>query len=100
MNPRCCRFVGIQSWNPYVTSPYVWHLQHPDYYPYYRLIGGAWKNVASVYGPFATAIQRFAASIGETLRCRCAMPALRGRLLRVPGTISIAGSSIACRISP
>jgi hypothetical protein len=50
--------------NPYTTSPQAWLNQHPGFAPYWLLIGGSWKNQASVYGPIATAIQRFAATIG------------------------------------
>ena len=50
--------------NPYLTSPQAWLRHHHNYYPYLRLIGSSWTKQASVYGPFATAIQRFAASIG------------------------------------
>jgi hypothetical protein len=56
--------ITAQGGNPYTTSPYAWLAHHPGYYPYYRLIGSVWTKQASVYGPFATAIQRFAASIG------------------------------------
>ena len=56
--------IAAQGGNPYVTSPHAWLLQHPGYQPYYGLIGVAWTHQVSVYGPFATAIQRFAASIG------------------------------------
>jgi hypothetical protein len=50
--------------NPYTTSPSAWYAQHPGFAPYWQLIGGSWKNQPSVYGPIATAIQRFAATIG------------------------------------
>jgi hypothetical protein len=50
--------------NPYVSSPASWVANHHGYRPYFDLVGGAWTKVSSVYGPFATAIQRFAASIG------------------------------------
>ena len=56
--------IAAQGGNPYVTSPQAWLHLHPGYFPYYRLIGASWKAEPSVYGPFATAIQRFAASIG------------------------------------
>jgi len=55
--------IAAQGGNPYVSAPHAW-LHHPGYEQYYRLVGSAWTKVASVYGPFATAIQRFAASIG------------------------------------
>ena len=50
--------------NPYTTSPEAWLHSHAGFRPYWALIGGSWKNQPSVYGPFATAIQRFAATIG------------------------------------
>jgi len=56
--------IAAQGGNPYVSTPAGWLLHHPGDGGYYRLVGGAWTHVASVYGPFATAIQRFAASIG------------------------------------
>jgi hypothetical protein len=56
--------IAAQGGNPYVTSPYAWLQTHPGYFPYYKLIGASWFKQPSVYGPFATAIQRFAASIG------------------------------------
>ena len=56
--------IAAQGGNPYVSTPAGWLLHHPGGKGYYRLVGGAWTHVASVYGPFATAIQRFAASIG------------------------------------
>jgi hypothetical protein len=55
--------IAAQGGNPYVSTPAFW-LAHHDGYQYLDLVGGAWKHVASVYGPFATAIQKFAASIG------------------------------------
>jgi hypothetical protein len=55
--------IAAQGGNPYVSSPTAW-LAHPGYRQYWDLVGGAWTHVASVYGPFATAIQKFAASIG------------------------------------
>jgi len=56
--------IAAQGGNPYVSSPAAWLLSHPGDAQYYRLVGGAWTKQPSVYGPFATAIQRFAASIG------------------------------------
>jgi hypothetical protein len=56
--------ISAQGGNPYVSTPASWLLHHPGDTGYYRLVGEAWTNVASVYGPVATAIQRFAASIG------------------------------------
>jgi hypothetical protein len=56
--------ISAQGGNPYVSTPAGWLLHHAGDQRYYRLVGQAWTHVASVYGPFATAIQRFAASIG------------------------------------
>jgi len=56
--------ISAQGGNPYVSTPAAWLHHHPGDYGYFRLVGEAWTHVASVYGPFATAIQRFAASIG------------------------------------
>jgi hypothetical protein len=58
--------IAAQGGNPYVSTPAAWlHLQHhPGDKGYFRIVGEAWTHVASVYGPVATAIQRFAASIG------------------------------------
>jgi hypothetical protein len=56
--------ITAQGGNPYVSSPAAWLRHHPGDHGYFRLVGLAWTHVASVYGPFATAIQRFAASIG------------------------------------
>jgi hypothetical protein len=47
--------------NPYTTSPAAWLGARS---PYYHVVGALWKHQPSVYGPFATAIQSFAASIG------------------------------------
>ena len=55
--------IAAQGGNPYVSSPKAW-LPYHDGGQYLRLVGGAWTKVSSVYGPFATAIQKFAASIG------------------------------------
>jgi hypothetical protein len=46
--------------NPYVTSPA--HALHPSHY--LAVVGTVWRNQVSVYGPIATWVQRFAASIG------------------------------------
>ncbi len=46
--------------NPYTTSP-AQALQHTQYLP---LVGTVWKSQVSVYGPIATWVQRFAATIG------------------------------------
>jgi hypothetical protein len=56
--------IAAQGGNPYVSSPASWLAHHPGGHQYLNLVGEAWKTVASVYGPFATAIQKFAASIG------------------------------------
>ena len=56
--------IAAQGGNPYVTSPQAWLAHHSSYLPYFKLIGASWTRQVSVYGPFATAIQRFAASIG------------------------------------
>jgi len=46
--------------NPYTTSP-AQALQHSQYLP---LVGHVWRTQVSVYGPIATWVQKFAASIG------------------------------------
>jgi hypothetical protein len=46
--------------NPYTASPAV-VLRHTAYY---NVIGYVWKHQVSVYGPIATWLQRFAATIG------------------------------------
>jgi hypothetical protein len=51
--------------NPYTTSPKRWLHLHPGFLPYYHVVGVLWQKQASVYGPVATAIQSFAASIGR-----------------------------------
>jgi hypothetical protein len=48
--------------DPYTHSPRYWLGGHSAYYHY---IGGNWRKQPSVYGPFATLIQSFAASIGR-----------------------------------
>jgi hypothetical protein len=45
--------------NPYITSP-----QALGDHAYTVVVGSAWKGQLSVYGPFATLVQRFAAWIG------------------------------------
>jgi hypothetical protein len=53
--------------NPYETSPAAFLAQHPaSYHAYYQVIGSVWKTQPSVYGPIATAVQHFAATIGGT----------------------------------
>ena len=47
--------------NPYTTNPTAWLGPHSAYT---YVVGAVWKRQPSVYGPFATAIQRFAALIG------------------------------------
>ena len=56
--------IADQGGNPYLTSPATWLAHHRGYLPYYKLMGGPWTKQLSVYGPLATAVQRFAASIG------------------------------------
>jgi hypothetical protein len=46
--------------NPYTTNP-AQALQHTQYL---QIVGTAWRQQVSVYGPIATWLQRFAASIG------------------------------------
>jgi hypothetical protein len=52
--------IAAQGGNPYITNPHAWG--DPAYN---HIVGTMWKTQASVYGPFATAIQAFAASIGR-----------------------------------
>ncbi len=47
--------------NPYTTNPMAWLGASS---PYTQVVGSAWKRQPSVYGPFATVLQRFAALIG------------------------------------
>ena len=47
--------------NPYTTGPQAFLGPHN---PYTQAVGTLWKTQPSVYGPFATVIQSFAASIG------------------------------------
>jgi hypothetical protein len=51
--------IASQGGNPYTTSPLAWG-DHAYSYP----VGTIWKQTPSVYGPVATVIQAFAASIG------------------------------------
>ena len=53
--------IASQGGNPYATSPAAWFGAHSLYY---HVVGALWKHQPSVYGPFATAIQSLAASIG------------------------------------
>jgi hypothetical protein len=47
--------------NPYQISPLKGLGTHSQYY---QVIGDVWRKTPSVYGPVATAVQRFAATIG------------------------------------
>ena len=51
--------IAAQGGNPYTTNPQAWGDSAYSY-----AVGALWKKQPSVYGPVATAIQRFAASIG------------------------------------
>ncbi len=51
--------------NPYTTNPLAFLGGHS---PYTQVVGTMWKAQPSVYGPFATVIQSFAASIGHAER--------------------------------
>ena len=51
--------IAAQGGNPYTTNPLAW-----GDYAYSHVVSATWQTQPSVYGPFATAIQRFAASIG------------------------------------
>jgi hypothetical protein len=51
--------IAAQGGVPYTTNPQAW-----GDYAYWHVVGTMWKTQSSVYGPFATAIQSFAASIG------------------------------------
>jgi hypothetical protein len=51
--------IAAQGGNPYTTNPQAWGDT-----AYTNVVGTVWKKQPSVYGPFATVIQRFAASIG------------------------------------
>ena len=53
--------ITAQGGNPYTTTPLAWFGRHSEYF---KVVGWAWKRQPSVYGPVATAVQRFAASIG------------------------------------
>ena len=52
--------IASQGGNPYLTNPQAW-----GDFAYTHLVGTMWKSQSSVYGPFATLIQHFAASIGR-----------------------------------
>ncbi len=51
--------ITAQGGNPYTTNPQAW-----GDFAYTHVVGAIWKKQPSVYGPIATVIQRFAASIG------------------------------------
>ena len=51
--------IAARGGNPYTTNPQAWGDSAYSY-----AVGALWKRQPSVYGPVATAIQRFAASIG------------------------------------
>jgi hypothetical protein len=51
--------IASQGGNPYTLSPHAWGDA-----AYTHQVGALWKNQPSVYGPLATLIQSFAASIG------------------------------------
>jgi hypothetical protein len=53
--------IAAQGGNPYITNPQAWG--DPAYT---HIVGTMWKAQPSVYGPVATAIQAFAASIGRS----------------------------------
>jgi hypothetical protein len=53
--------IAAQGRNPYTISPLAWLGRHSAYT---HVIGTVWKTQRSVYGPFATLVQKFAASIG------------------------------------
>ncbi len=54
--------ITAQGGNPYLTNPLAWLGAHS---PYTLSVGDMWKSQSSVYGPFATLIQWFAATIGR-----------------------------------
>jgi hypothetical protein len=51
--------IAAQGGNPYTTNPQAW-----GDHAYTYVVGALWKQQPSVYGPIATAVQRFAATIG------------------------------------
>ena len=51
--------IAAQGGNPYTTNPLAW-----GDHAYTYVVGTIWKQQPSVYGPVATLIQRFAATIG------------------------------------
>ena len=55
--------ITVLGGNPYTTNPVAWLGRNSAYT---HVVGAVWKRQPSVYGPLATLIQRFAASIGGT----------------------------------
>lgn len=53
--------ITAQGGNPYITNPLAWFGAGA---PYTNVVGDMWKGVPSVYGPYATALQAFAALLG------------------------------------
>ncbi|MGE5137128.1 MAG: hypothetical protein ACM32E_30075 [Gemmatimonadota bacterium] len=53
--------ISLTGGNPYLTNPQAWLGTHS---PYFQAVGSLWKAQPSVYGPFATWIQTFAAWVG------------------------------------
>jgi hypothetical protein len=51
--------IASQGGNPYTTNPQAW-----GDFAYTHVVGTVWQRQPSVYGPVATVIQSFAASIG------------------------------------
>jgi hypothetical protein len=51
--------ITAQGGNAYLTNPQAW-----GHDAYSAAVGTQWKSASSVYGPFATLVQGFAASIG------------------------------------
>jgi hypothetical protein len=51
--------IAAQGGNPYTTNPQAW-----GDIAYTHVVGTQWRAQPSVYGPLATVIQKFAASIG------------------------------------
>jgi hypothetical protein len=52
--------IASQGGDPYLTNPRAW-----GDVAYTHVVGTMWRKTPSVYGPFATVIQSFAASIGH-----------------------------------
>jgi hypothetical protein len=52
--------IAAQGGDPYTTTPHAW-----GDHAYTVAVGTMWRKTPSVYGPFATIIQSFAASIGQ-----------------------------------